>query len=340
MNYTEVNPNYMLEMESLSLLDYAKVTLGARERPRASTFYHTGYNFKYLMPAETDDCLSVPLSDCDATPGCSTHYDIPYSTQCVASSRIHDIKNNGEVWKRIPGNSKVLKSSFYVVGTGSIDSEDLNLRYSHANGPSNMFLYYKLFLSKRTNTLYCIFSSAIVFDDTNLITLLTPVIYKLIESFALIFKQTPVEHICVSGHSMGAIQTVILAYVWETLDLHMDIYSKTTFIAFGPYKVLPTEWYSPRLRVYFTMTGAIDPFAYKGNPSKIQYMKCFGIDGSGIKMIENRYADSDYKMFNGNDPLHAGSTQLHDLSLYIELGKKEFRKVQGGKRTRKYKSSS
>jgi len=331
MKYSDVNPSYLLEMESLSLMDYAKVTVGAREKQRTPNFYHTGYNFKYLMPANTDYCLSVPITECDTFPKCSTYHDTYYRKTCVTTSRIHEIQNNGEVWKSIPGNSNVLDSSYFVVGSGVIDSADLDVRFSSKAGASNLMLYYKLFISKKTNVLHCVFSSAVVFEQENLITLLTPVVRKLIETLA----SFDVEHICVSGHSMGAIQTVILAYVWESLHLHMDVFSKTTFIAFGPYKVLPTEWHNPQVRVYFTLSkGSIDPFSEKGNPTKIQYMNCLGLEGSSIKNIENQMTESGYAMCIGH-PLQAGGPELHNLDLYIESGQRAFKRVQGGTRKRR-----
>lgn len=333
MEYADVNPLYMLEIESLSLMEYAKPTAGAREKQRSPYFYHTGYNAKHLMPADTDPCLTIPTTDCDTTPGCSTYHVTLLSSKCVTSSRIQEIQNNGEVWKNIQGDTTVLNSSYLVVGSGSMDSEDINLIFSPTKDPRSMFLYYKLFLSKKTNVLHCVFSSAVVFDNDDLITLLTPVIHKLIETLTVTFEETSAEHLCVSGHSMGAMQTLLLAYIWESR--YTDVFSKTTFIAFGPYKVLPVEWEHPQIRVYFTLSNnSIDPFSTRGNPERVQYTSCWGLDESGIKKIENRNTGSEYALFIEDEPLHAGSTVLHRLDCYIDVGKKLFKRRQGGTRRR------
>jgi len=334
MDYDSVNPEYILEMESLSLLDYAKITLGTRQQPRAPNFYHTGYNYKYLAPAETDTCSSIPLPECDTTPGCSTYNNIPKTPVCVTSSRIHDVKNNGEVWKSIPGDLNVLQSSFFVVDTGSIDSDTLNLHFPHAqSGPINILLYYKLFLSKKTHVLHCVFSSGVVFEE-DLVPFLSPIVPKVVAIIAEAISQTSAEHVCVSGHSMGAIQTVLLAYLWETSQIHMDVFSKTTFIAFGPYRGLPTEWSHPQVRAYFTCDttlGMIDPFALRG--VNIQCMNSFGLDVTGIKRIENRENDG-YTMYIDAIQLKAGPQLYHNLKLYIEFGKKLFRVFKKMKKKR------
>lgn len=332
MEYGRVNPEYILEMEALSLMNYARFTRGARETIRAPDFYHTGYNYKYLIPDEMDACEYS--EDCQAP--CAIYHDPPTSPKCVTSSRIQDSKNSGEVWKRILGDPEVLKSTFYVVDTGAIDSKDYNITYSIPDGTQiNIFLYYKLCLSKKTKTLYCIFSSGVILED---LLSLGPLMLKLIDAIAVAVEETDAKEVCVTGHSMGASLTVVLSYVWETSQTRPDVFRNTTFIAFGPYKVLPVEWLHENLKVYFVCDLSkkiIDPFALKGGPENVQYLFSYGLDRrKGILTIDN-VRDRGYTMFIDETPLEEGYPELHSLSTYVLLGKQYFKRVSGGTRKKR-----
>ena len=152
MDYADVNKQYLKEVECLSLLGYAVLTKQKDHR----LYEHLGYNYNLLDAVGKDDCSAIPVSTCEQNNECSLWHNADQVPHCVTKTRKRRIKNNGVIFTSVPGDANVLRNAtFYVVDAGIMSGSDINLLYE---GRTDISFYYKIYLSKHSGILYCIFN--------------------------------------------------------------------------------------------------------------------------------------------------------------------------------------
>lgn len=317
----QMNPEYIHECEFLNLSNIMTST------PRAYEAIF-GYNKIGLRPAENDECERLPIDVCSTNEMCSEYKDSFYTTpQCISNTR--------KIHYNTPtsfSHRNVIENRDYTIKfTGMVESSDLHLFFEkHGGIKASVVIYHRCIECVKTGNIYLMFSSGVVLVG-DLIENTRDYIMILIEKV----KETT-RDICICGHSMGALLSLITCYHWFKSDPEYFL-RHVTCVCFGAYKCVPIDDETftnlPNIKSYCTMyeEGIVDAFIAKGQSSFKSYLPIIALGRSTTKQIVDHYTTTDGIVCTFD-------AELHNIDQYSDRILNRAR-VRGGRRKRRNKTA-
>ena len=312
----QMNPDYIHECEFLNLSNLMKST------PRSDEEIF-GYNKIGVRPAENDDCERLPMDVCSTNETCFEYKDDHHTTpQCISKTRRFQYNTPTTFSHR----NVIPNREYNIKFTGMIESSDMQLFFERYGGSTaSVVIYHRCFECVETRNVYLVFSSGVVLVG-DLIENTRDYIMGLIEKV----KETT-RDVCICGHSMGALLSLITCYHWFKSDPEYFL-RHVTCVCFGAYKCVPIDDETftnlPNIKSYCTMNeDVVDAFIEKGQPSFKSYLPIIALDSSTTKKMDVAYTIDGIECRFDN--------KLHNLQVYSDRILNRARR--GGRRRRKTK---